>query len=92
MLSLRQSGERRLVVDVQRGAGGGGSVGTPAPSSTAATTTAWRPVSTVAAATTASSARGTLEASIDLEEDLLLLLSAGLGGVLNLQKIKSAQA
>ena len=87
-MSLSQSGERRLVVDVQRGTGGGGPVGTPAPSSTATTAAAWGPVSAVAAAASTTTARGALEASVDLEEDLLLLLSTSLGCRLGLRMVK----
>ena len=52
-----------------------------------AAATAWGPVTTVGAvATTASTAaRGALEAGVDLNEDLLLLLSTGLRGSLALQ-------
>lgn len=74
-----------MVVDVQ-GRAAAGAVRAPAPATTA-TTSAWRSVTAVPAATTATTPRRTLKVSINFEEDLLFLLSTRLGSVLGLSNI-----
>lgn len=81
---LGEGRESLLVIDVQRGCARV-TVGTPAPCCATATAAASRPVAPVAAASTATPG-GAFEAGVDLQEDLLLLLSARLGSGLALQK------
>ena len=90
--ALRERGEGRLVVE-RRGSLAGGTRATATASlTTAAGTTTALAASTTAtlAATTAAKAAalGALEAGVDLEEDLLLLLSTSLRCRLGLRMVK----
>lgn len=86
---LSKGGEGGLVIDV----GGsravlasttGGTRGTGGTTSATLATTGTVTATVTTAAATASTTVGALEAGIDLEEDLLLLLGLGLGGALGL--------
>ena len=74
--ALRQGWECRLVVDVESRAGAG-TIRAPT-AATAATAATGRPI---AATTSTAAALRTLEAGINLEEDLLSFLSFSLGSV-----------
>lgn len=82
--TLCEGRERRLVIDVQS-RGAGVAVGTTAPAAaTSSTTRPIDPVAPVATTATTATALRTFKASVDLEEDLLLLFGARLGGRLRL--------
>lgn len=92
IMKLRQGREGGLVVDVD--GGGVAAVLTTTSGSAAATattplTTVPTTVTTVTTASSTTTAVGALEASVDFEVNLFLLLGAGLGSVLGLKISKN---